>query len=988
MNKLLFVFLLLNAALTGAAQSVQSTQSAQPIQPPYWQQAVNYTIDVTLDDASRSLDGFIKINYTNNSPDTLHYIWIHCWPNAFKNDRTAFSEQLLNNGRTDFYFSDKEQKGYINRLEFRVDSLSAKMEDHPQYIDIIKVILPRALPPNSQTTLSTPFHVKLPYNFSRGGYRNVAPMGSSSTIARQRDASMSDLRAQTSGLSDAYQITQWYPKPAVYDSKGWHPIPYLDQGEFYSEFGSFDVHITLPSNYTVAATGELQDAPGLQEIAPAKTTSSRNQNTPTKPTSSRTTPRPPHSGSTKPAPQRRQPTSIQTKTLHYKQANVHDFAWFADKTFKTDHDTITLNGKTIQIYSYYTPTAPKSWANSTKYIKAAIKFHSEKIGKYPYNVVTAVETTTGEPGGMEYPTITAINEPNDNAKELDLTIEHEVGHNWFYGVIGTNERRHPWMDEGINTYYDKRYESLRYAPAESTDWLQKKLPADQAQWGLDITTRVRKDQPISTASEDFSETNYYLTAYTKAGAWMKLLEDSLGVNLFDSCMQTYFRRWSFKHPYPEDLQQVIDETAHRNTTPVFALLDQKGPLKTPTRKTLKPTFLFNFRNTDQFNYISFGPAVTFNKYDKFMVGAFIHNYNLPPNPFQFFVVPLYATGSHQLNGGGKIGYSWYPDRAFRKIDLNIGGERFSSLSGIDSNGQKITGGYYKIVPTLRFTFPNNDPRSRQETAVEWKTYLIGEKPLDKYVQKSTDSLYYPVEGKYNFRYLNQLSLDIHDDRVLYPYKARLQVQQAAAFYRIDLTTNYFFNYEKGGGLEVRLFGSKFGYLGERRTTDDLSRFQPKLTAVRGVEDYTYSNYFIGRNEFTGGASQQIMLRDGDLKLRTDLFQDLQGRSDNWVAALNLTSTLPRQIVPEWLPVKVFFDLGTYSQAWQNNPPTSHFLYVGGLQLSLLENVVRVYLPLVYSKDFSNQLKTVPDQNGFWKKISFSIDLQNINFRKLFGNIPL
>src|ERR1700761_376856 len=136
----------------------------------YWQQQVNYTIDITLDDTAHSLDGFEKIQYINNSPDTLSFIWIHCWPNAYKNDRTAFSEQLLGNGRTDFYFSGKEQKGYINHLEFRVDGRLARMEDHPQYIDIIKVLLPAPLPPGSQTTLTTPFHVRLPYNFSRGGY--------------------------------------------------------------------------------------------------------------------------------------------------------------------------------------------------------------------------------------------------------------------------------------------------------------------------------------------------------------------------------------------------------------------------------------------------------------------------------------------------------------------------------------------------------------------------------------------------------------------------------------------------------------------------------------------------------------------------------------------------------------------------------------------------------------------------------------------------
>ena len=204
-------------AFTGGAQT-------------YWQQQTAYTIDVTLNEKEKTLDGFEKITYINNSPDTLRFIWFHVWPNAYKNDRTAFSDQLLENGNTAFYFANKEQRGYINRLDFKVDGTTAKTEDHPQHIDIIKVVLPKPLAPKAQVSISTAFHVKLPFNFSRGGF-----------------------------YGESFQVTQWYPKPAVYDKNGWHPMPYLDQGEFYSEFGGYDVRITVPKNYVVAATGELQN---------------------------------------------------------------------------------------------------------------------------------------------------------------------------------------------------------------------------------------------------------------------------------------------------------------------------------------------------------------------------------------------------------------------------------------------------------------------------------------------------------------------------------------------------------------------------------------------------------------------------------------------------------------------------------------------------------------------------------------------------------
>ncbi|WP_431214605.1 hypothetical protein ACQ86N_07410 [Puia sp. P3] len=184
------------------------------------------------------------------------------------------------------------------------------------------------------TTLSTPFHVQLPYNFSRGGYTTT-------------------IDPQTGRTYTSYQITQWYPKPAVYDRHGWHPIPYLDQGEFYSEFGSYDVRITVPAPYTIAATGELQDAPGLQEIAPPLP--------PQKPRAPVHPGHPIHKPIQKPI-RKLPPAPAPTKTLRYRQSNIHDFAWFADRRFTTDYDTLTLpSGHTVHIYSYYTPAAGQAW---------------------------------------------------------------------------------------------------------------------------------------------------------------------------------------------------------------------------------------------------------------------------------------------------------------------------------------------------------------------------------------------------------------------------------------------------------------------------------------------------------------------------------------------------------------------------------------------------------------------------------------------------
>ncbi len=921
----------------------------------YWQQQVNYNIDVSLNDAKHSLDGFVKMDYFNNSPDTLRFIWIHLWPNAYKNDRTAFSDQMLENGSTDFYFSNEDKKGYINRLDFKVNNTTAQTTDHPQHQDIIKLILPQPLAPKSICKIETPFHVKLPYYFSRGGH-----------------------------IDQSYQIAQWYPKPAVYDSKGWHPMPYLDQGEFYSEFGNFEVQITLPKNYVVAATGNLQEQSEKDWLQKRKVfnrddylkTRKKNEKNKIK--------------------ENAIPSAAATKTLHYTQTNVHDFAWFADKTLSVKADTLQLpSGKTITVYAFYFAENAAIWAKSISFIKQAILTKSKWLGEYPYDVVSVVEDEKAGGGGMEYPTITYLSS-GDTEKDLDFVINHEVGHNWFYGILASNERTHPWMDEGMNTYYDNRYELKYYAnlssPVKST-FISNRIPGDESKMILQSIIKAKIDQPIETVSEKFNEINYNTIAYTKAGEWLTILEKELGRDLFDSCMREYYRRWSFKHPYPEDFKKILEEVSGKNLDAAFSLLNKKGNLvNTTTKKDIHFSTFFNFKDTDKHNYIFAAPVIGTNKYDRLMLGVLLHNYTLPTAKFQFFLAPLYATGSKQFNGIGALNYHWYPDHAFQKIEIGLNGSRFSSNHSLDTTGKKIFETFYKAVPFVKFHF-RQGYKSSLSSCIDIRHFTIGEKQFTNYKYKTgSDSAFtYPTALKNNSRYINQLTFNIINSRVLYPYSLQLQLQQGEGFYRLNAAGNYFFNYAKGGGMEARVFAAKFGYAGAKNFTAYL--YQPRLLAGTGQEDYTNSNYFMGRTASTafgnipvtngGIAAQQVLIQNGGgLKLRLDPYSSVQGYSENWIAAVNLNSTLPEKLFPVKLPLKIFFDAGTYAEAWKKNTTTPRLLYVGGLQLSLFKNVLNIYAPVIYSNIFKEQLKTDKEANKFIKKITFSIDLQSSSVRKI------
>jgi hypothetical protein len=901
----------------------------------YWQQQVNFNISVSLNDDEHTLTGVESIEYINNSPDTLRYIWFHLWPNAYKNDRTAFSEQMLKNGSTKFYYSKPEDKGYINRLDFKVNNTSLTTEATAANIDVVKVNLSEPLFPGKKTTITTTFHVKLPYNFSRGGH-----------------------------IGQDYQVTQWYPKPAVYDRKGWHPMPYVDQGEFYSEFGNYDVEINLPASYLVAATGILQDATTLKEIK------EKGKHT----------------------------VSEGKKLWHFKQINVHDFAWFASKEFIAQYDTVKLaSNKIVDVFSFYKPDSKDGWKQSVTYAKRGIVDYSNWIGDYPYSIATVVQGSKNEnSGGMEYPTITLIT-TEDDKQELDATIVHEIGHNWFYGALASNERQHPWMDEGMNTFYQKKYEDMRYGTysylKDVPKSFAKKLPDDEEEILLKTMQSINRAQPIETPSEEFSQLNYGLIAYINASRWMKKLERTLGEELFAKAMKEYYNTWKFRHPYPEDFRASIEKTAGRSLE-LFDELHQSRIIETTPKKNVKPTLFFNLNNTDKTNYINILPAIGYNNYDKGMIGMMAHNYQLPVNKFKFIAGGLYSTGSKNINPFGRASYSVYKKNY--KLEPAVSFIKYSQNEFINNDNAQDYLSIRRIVPSLNFTLHSKDQTLDKRFNALFKTFLLKEDVREfKTIIAPPDT--FDVVNKVPInKTINRLSLSYSDSRILFPYTFNLTTDQGNGFIRSAFTANYFFNYaDNKGGMKARLFAGKFFYTTAKTTLQQFATedYHLNMTGANGQEDYTYSDYFIGRNEFTGWKSQQIMERDGFFKVRTDLLGEKIGKTDDWLLSLNLVSDVPKNInplsvLPFKIPIKVFADIGTYAEAWQQETSTGRFLYDAGIQVSLFSSMVNVYLPLLYSQVYSSYFKSTLGKNRFVKTISFNIDLQQLKFNKLLPGIPL
>nr|WP_121271213.1 M1 family metallopeptidase [Pedobacter schmidteae] len=505
-------------------------------QEKYWQQHVRYQIDVALNDQEKSLKGFEKIVYKNNSPSSLNFIWFHIWPNAYKNENTALFHQLKN----DTARASKLEKytyGSIEGLNFKVNGKVAATEKHPnpQYIDVIKLKLPSPLKPGDSVAITTDFKVKLPSYFSRSGFAD-----------------------------GEFMVCQWYPKPAVFDKNGWHEFPYLDMGEFYSDYASFDVNITVPSDYIVGATGVLQNA---DELAAYKSIGAKNV-----------------------ADRNAKPVLYVPKNkggvkkLNYKINNVPDFAWFADKGFVIQYDTLKLeSGKVVDAFTYYHNKDTTLWNYSIDYAKDAVKRYSKWIGEYEYPVVQVVEgPKNNSSGGMEYPTITLITSPDAKKESLDGVIAHEVGHNWFMSMLGSNERQHAWQDEGLNTYFQFRYEAEKYRYnsifGDAIPIEVQALPVDKflnAIYGA--LSGIPMESAIDVPSDQFKTSDDYSTAsYLKTALWLYVLEDGIGRDKMDNAFKLYFKLWNGKHPQPSDLKAAFEQSLGVNLDKYFELLHKAG----------------------------------------------------------------------------------------------------------------------------------------------------------------------------------------------------------------------------------------------------------------------------------------------------------------------------------------------------------------------------------------------------------------------------
>lgn len=483
--------------------------------PKYWQNRADYRISCTLDTLAHKVTGEVQISYTNNSPDNLRFLWLQLEQNIYKKESRGSATTTQTGGR---WANAKFTEGQIIK-SVSLETGGKKYTPEFQVSDTrMQVWLQQPLKASGdKAQLTIAFEFIIPeYGTDR--------MGRLST---------------RNGI--IYEVAQWFPRMAVYDDvQGWNTLPYIGAGEFYHEYGDFEYSITAPSNMVVVASGEMANEKDvLTPAQQSRLASARNSD---KTVMLRT-----------PAEinDRKAMRSEKMLTWRFRMQNSRDIAWAASRAFVWDAARINLpGGKTSLAMSAYPVESIKKdgWQRSTEMVKASVEHYSRQWFVYPYPVMVNV---AGIVGGMEYPGLVFCSY-QDSGEGLWGVTDHEVGHSWFPMIVGSNERKYAWMDEGFNTFINAfstrefnngEFASFSYFDPEEVEGL---YPLD----------------PLMTTADVTQQGDLGSVAYFKPAVMLHVLRNVvLGEKRFDAAFREYINRWAFKHPTPWDFFRTMENVS-------------------------------------------------------------------------------------------------------------------------------------------------------------------------------------------------------------------------------------------------------------------------------------------------------------------------------------------------------------------------------------------------------------------------------------------
>ncbi|TPG67663.1 M1 family peptidase [Hymenobacter nivis] len=495
----------------------------------YWQNAADYQIAASLDEKAARVSATATITYTNNSPNALPFVWLQLDQNLFRGDSRGaaatpvaggrFGNAAARNGNSARNFPGGDSLQTVNiELHGKKTKANYRVSDTR-----MQIILPEAMKPNGDK-----LKITIAYGF------NIPEYGSDR------------LGRLPTKNGEIFEVAQWYPRMAVYDDvEGWNTLPYLS-AEFYLEYGNFDYTLNVPANFLVGGSGELVN--GAEVLTSAQQKRLAQAATSDKTVLVRGPEEVTQAGS--------RPSGKNGRlTWHFKCQRARDVAWAASAAFVWDAAKMNLPSgrKSLAMSLYPTESAgDTAWSRSTEYVKKSIEFNSKQWYEYTYPAATNV---AGRVGGMEYPGIVFCGARSKKASLWSVT-DHEFGHNWFPMIVGSNERKYPWMDEGFNTFINilssKNFNNGEY----------KQLGDVEGRTAVGVLYALLdpNQDPPYTVPDVTQARNLGFAAYSKTGYGLYLLrQEILGPERFDYAFRTYIQRWAFKHPTPRDFFRTMNE---------------------------------------------------------------------------------------------------------------------------------------------------------------------------------------------------------------------------------------------------------------------------------------------------------------------------------------------------------------------------------------------------------------------------------------------
>ncbi|MFT4983502.1 MAG: hypothetical protein ACI9Q9_000539 [Flavobacterium sp.] len=476
----------------------------------YWQQHVDYKMDVTMDVKNYQYKGKQELVYSNNSSDTLKKVYYHLFNNAFQPGSEMDARlhsikdpdgRMVNKVKVD----GKEVKvsrieglkpdeiGYLKISNFKQDGVAAEAKTVGT---ILEVTLAQPILPNTKTTFTLDFEGQVPIQIRRSGRNN------------------------SEGV--ALSMTQWYPKMAEFDFEGWHADPYIAR-EFHGVWGDFDVNITIDKEYTLGGSGYLQNQ---NEIGHGYQDAGVMVNYPKK---------------------------TQMLTWHFVAPMVHDFAWAADKNYMHD---IVKGPNDVDLHFFYKnePKTIENWKKLEPMMVNVMDFFNKNIGNYPYKQYSFIQ---GGDGGMEY-AMSTLMLGNGTLEGIFGTATHELGHSWFQHILASNESKHPWMDEGFTTYVSDLAEN-EFSDKKVANPFQGNY---KAYYNL---VDSGKEQPQTTHGDRYEENRpYSISSYVKGSIFLSQLNYVIGKDKLAETIKRYFHDFKFKHPTPNDIKRSAERVSGAN----------------------------------------------------------------------------------------------------------------------------------------------------------------------------------------------------------------------------------------------------------------------------------------------------------------------------------------------------------------------------------------------------------------------------------------